>query len=65
MKYEVKIYKPSGKFYMIDEPIIAEDYCLYTAMPEIIETKYKRKLEKGWLILVENEGSGSHIYKRN
>lgn len=65
MIYKVKIYKPSGKYYMVDEPIIEGDYCLYTTIPEIIETKYKKKIREGWLILVEDENGASHIFKKD
>lgn len=65
MKYEVKLYKPSGKYYMVDEPITEGDYCLYTTIPEIIETKYKHQIQQGWLIYVEDESGASHIFKKN
>ena len=33
--YNVKIYKPCGKHYMVDGLIKEGDYCLYTTIPEI------------------------------
>ena len=64
MTYKVTLYKPSGKYYMVDEPIIDGDYCLYTTIPEIIENKYKNKINQGWLILVEDESGASHIFNK-
>lgn len=65
MIYTVKIFKPTGKFYAEDEPILEKNYCLYTKIPEIIKTKYKNKLKEGYLILVEDETGAAHIFKEN
>lgn len=65
MIYTVKIFKPNGKFYAEDEPILERNYRLYTEIPKIIKTKYKNKLKYGYLILVEDETGAAHIFKEN
>lgn len=65
MIYTVKIFRPNGKFYAEDEPILERNYRLYTEIPKIVKIKYKNKLKDGYLILVEDETGAAHIFKEN
>ena len=63
MKYQVSLFKTSGKYYINLEEIISKENSLYTTVADIIENKYKDYLKDGYLILVEDENEVKHIFK--
>ena len=63
MKYDIKLFKPSGKIYTEEDSIFEDKDCLYTKIPNLIEKEYKNILKEGWMVLVEDETGAAHIFK--
>ena len=58
--YNVKIYKPCGKHYMVDGLIKEGDYCLYT-------TNHNKYIKRARFVLIDifNEQGGFYGIWRN
>ena len=64
--WEIKLFKPSGKWYMNLEDEIIEQSSLYTKLIPIVKEKYEEYIKDGFHILLEHndgtiEGGLTHL----
>lgn len=56
--WEIKLFKPSGKWYMNLEDEIIEQSSLYTKLIPIVKEKYEEYIKDGFHILLKhNDGT--------
>ena len=56
--WEIKLFKPSGKWYMNLEDEIIEQSSLYTKLLPIVKEKYEEYIKDGFHILLKhNDGT--------
>ena len=64
--WEIKLFKPSGKWYMNLEDEIIEQSSLYTKLIPIVKEKYEEYIKDGFHILLKHnagtiEGGLTHL----